>query len=383
MTFLRSQQALFDLPDGVTYLNCANMSPQLRTARAAGLDAVRQRREPWRRRPVDWFTGAEKLRAAAARLMATDPNGIALVPGVSYGVAVAAANLPVRCGQNIVVLDEQFPSNVYAWRRRASLAGATVRTARKEMLDAWTPAVLDAIDADTAVVAVPNCHWTDGALVDLARVGERARSTGAALVVDASQSFGAYPLRIDDVQPDFLVSVGYKWQLGPYGLGYLYVAPKWRKGGHPLEESWLTRAGAEDFASLVNYTDEYRPGARRFDVGEYPQFVLAPIALAALRQLLDWGVERVQETLDRLTGRIADEAEQLGLTALPRGKRVGHMIGIRFPDGVPSTLPKRLERERVYVSVRGDAVRIAPHLHNDESDVERLLAIIREVVRRA
>jgi len=371
------RRALFDLPDDVTFLDCANMSPRLREVAAVGLEAVR-RREPWNTRAADWFTGAEALRSAAARLIGADPDGIALIPAVSYGIAVAVANVPVRRGQNVVLLDAQFPSNVYAWHERADREAATVRAVRKMPSDGWTDAVLDAIDADTAVVAVPHGHWTDGALVDLARVGARARAEGAALVVDASQSLGACPLRVEDVRPDFLASVGYKWQLGPYGLGYLYVAPRWRETGRPLEASWLTRAGAEDFAGLVDYTDDYRPGARRFDMGEYPQFVLAPMALAALSRILEWGVGNIQATLSGLTQRIAEEATALGLATLPAGRRMGHMIGIRFPGGVPRPLVDRLERERVYVSVRGDAIRVAPHLYNDEADVERLLVILRE-----
>ena len=78
--------------------------------------------------------------------------------------------------------------------------------------------MLEAVDDDTAVVAVPNCHWSDGAFVDLVRVGERARAMGAAFVVDASQSLGAHPLDVAEVKPDFLASVTYKWLLGPFEL---------------------------------------------------------------------------------------------------------------------------------------------------------------------
>lgn len=356
------------------------MSPQLRAVTAIGIKAVRQKSKPWQIRSSDWFTGAEALRSAAARLMGADPDGIALVPAVSYGIALAAANISVQKGQNVVVLAEQFPSNLYAWREQAARVGGSLRTVRKTPSEAWTAALLAAIDDDTAVVAVPNCHWTDGALVDLVQVGARARSVGAALVVDASQSLGAYPLSVAEVQPDFLVSVGYKWQLGPYGLGYLYVAPKWREDGRPLEASWLTRAGAEDFARLVDYTEDYRLGARRFDMGEYPQFVLTPMGLAALSQLLDWSVESVQATLRLFTDQVAREARALGLFVLPEDQHVGHIVGVRFPDGVPAGLHERLEQERVYVSVRGDAIRIAPHLYNEERDAERLLGVFREFV---
>lgn len=377
---LSSQRDLFDLPGDVTFLNCANLSPQLRSVTAAGVDAVRGKESPWEITAADFFRGPESLRSAAASLLGAEADDVAIVPAVSYGIAIAAANLPVGAGTNIVVLGEQFPSNVYAWRERARDAGATMKTVNREPSAGWTEAVLEAIDENTAVVAVPNCHWTDGALLDLVRVGERARSVGSALVVDASQSLGAYPIDVATVRPDFLVSVGYKWQLGPYGLGYLYVAPEWREKARPLEASWLTRAGAEDFAGLVRYVDEYRPGSRRFDMGGFPQFVLVPMAFAALAQLEDWGVGRVQATLRRLTDRIAAGTEALGCAVLPRDQRVGHMLGVRLPDGIPPGLSSRLEEERVFVSVRGDSIRVSPHLYNDEEDVERLVAVLSEFV---
>lgn len=374
---LPPQRDRFVLPDDVAFLDCAYISPQLRSVSEIGIEAVRRKEAPWKTAAYDWFAVPEALRTAVGRLIGADGDSVALVPSASYGIAVAAANLPLSSGQNVIVLHEQFPSNVYAWREVARSRAAELRTVRKEPADSWTDAVLDAIDQNTAIVAVPNCHWTDGALVDLARVGESARAVGAALVVDASQSLGAYPFSVDEVQPDFLVSVGYKWQLGPYGLGYLYVAPKWRNG-QPIEQSWLTRAGAEDFAALVDYRDQYRPGARRFDMGEYPQFVLAPMALAAIRQLLAWRVERVQATLAWLTRMIARKAESMGCSVLSPGRRVGHMLGIRFADGLPKALARRLSEERVHVSIRGDAIRVAPHVYNGEEDATRLLDVLQE-----
>ena len=375
---LPSQRDSFALPGDIAFLNCANMAPQLRAVTDIGIRAVQRREAPWALDSSEWFGPSEALRSAVGRLIGADADGVALVPSVSYGIAIAAANTPLRAGQNVVILNQQFPSNVYAWRDLARACGAELRTVHKGAADAWTDAVLDAIDDRTAIVAVPNCHWTDGAMVDLVKVGERARAVGAALVVDASQSLGAFPISVSAVQPDFLVSVGYKWQLGPYGLGYLYVAPKWRERSRPLEASWLTRAGAEEFNALVDYVDDYRPGARRFDMGEFPQFILLPMALAAIEQLLEWGPANIQATLTRLTSFIANEAASLGCSVLAVDRRVGHMLGIRFPDGLPAGLPERLAAERVYVSMRGDAIRVAPHLYNSEADAARLIEVLRE-----
>lgn len=196
-------------------------------------------------------------------------------------------------------------------------------------------------------------------------------------MVDASQSLGACPLNIARVRPDFLVTVGYKWLLGPYGLGYLYVAPKWCYSAVPIEQSWLTRTGSEDFTRLVEYTDNYRPGARRFDMGEFPQFVLVPMATAALKQILEWGVTNIQAALSALTSELARRVVEYEYIVLPPDQRCGHMIGIRRPDGVPPRLTSLLKEAKVFVSVRGDAIRIAPHLYNDLEDVDRLLDVLR------
>jgi selenocysteine lyase/cysteine desulfurase len=379
-TELGSQRALFEIPDDVTYLNCASMSPQLRTVTAAGIDAVRAKASPWRLRSDDWFVHAEPLRALFARMIGGDAESVAIVPSVSYALAIAAANVPVRAGQSIVVLDREFPSSTYTWRELARRTGARVVTVTREAGASWTDALIAALDESVALVAAPACHWTDGSLVDLERLAPAVRAVGAALVVDASQSAGAHPIDVGKIQPDFLCAVGYKWLLGPYSLGYLYVAPKWHERGVPIEQSWMSRVGAEDFTSLVDYVEELRPGARRFDMGEFSQFTLLPMSVAALTQLLEWGVPRIAEGIGTLTSRIAAKASALGCGVPADAERVAHIVGVRLPRGLPSGFTERLAEARVFVSVRGDSLRVAPHLYNDDRDVERFIAVLRKAL---
>jgi selenocysteine lyase/cysteine desulfurase len=377
-----SQRALFEIPDDVTYLNCASMSPQLRSVTQAGLDAVRAKASPWHLRASDWFTGAEPLRALFARVIGADANSIALVPSASYGLAVAAANVPLRAGQTIVVLDREFPSSTYTWRELAERRGASVLTVTREAGESWTDALLAALaTGDVALVATPVCHWTDGTLVDLERLAPAVRAAGAALVIDASQAAGAHPIDVGTIRPDFLVAVGYKWLMGPYSLGYLYVAPRWQESGTPIEQSWMVRAGAEDFARLVDYADDFRDGARRFDMGEFSQFVLAPMATTALTQVLEWTVPYVHDRLAELTSLIAREAETLGCSVAPESERVSHMLGLQLPGGPPNGLTERLAAARVFVSVRGASIRVAPHLYNDGRDVMRFVDVLRDALR--
>jgi selenocysteine lyase/cysteine desulfurase len=368
---LESQRYLFEIPEEISYLNCAYMSPQLKAVRVAGEKAVARKSRPWEISPRDFFESSETARELFARVVGGDAEGVAIIPSVSYGMAVAVANVPVEAGQNVVVLAEQFPSNVYPWRELAKRKEAAVITVPRPRDHDWTTAALEYVDEQTAVVAVSNCHWTDGSLLDLARVGERAREVGAVLVVDATQSLGAHPLDVSEVRPDFLVSAAYKWLLGPYSLGFLYVAEDYRSGT-PVEHNWISREGSEDFARLVEYTDAFGPGARRYDVGERSNFVLLPMAIAALRQILTWGVENVSETLGKLTHLIEAEAKNLGIEAVPATRRVKHMIGLGLGPEAPEDLAARLASDNVFVSVRGRSIRVSPHLYNTERDVERL-----------
>ena len=372
---MESQRHLFDIPEDVTYLNAAYLGPRLRSVDTAGREALARTARPWEIAPPDFFADAEVVRERFATLVGGDPDGVAIVPAVSYGIALAAKNLPIGRGENVVVLEEQFPSNVYEWHAAAEHAGGSVVTVARPPDHDWTTAVLEHIDGDTAIVAVPNCHWTDGTVLDLVRVGEAARAEGAALVVDATQSLGVRPLDVRAVQPDWLTVAGYKWMLGPFALGYCWVAP-YRRGGEPLERNWLTRFGAEDFAGLVRYTDRFAPGARRYDMGERANFHLLRMGIASLEQLLAWGVEEVEAYIGALADDIAREATALGWDVAPREHRSRHMLGLRRPGGIPEKLPDLLKEAGVYVSVRGSSIRVSPHVYNDATDVARLLEVL-------
>ena len=374
-----SDRTFFDIPREITFLNTANIGPRLKAVSEAGRKAIGVFASPWAITASDWFRGPELLREMFARFISVDADSVSLIPSVSYGIAVAAKNIPISSNASIVVVEEQYPSNIYAWRRRAQESRANLRVAQRSDSKPLTESVLSLIDSNTAVVAIPNCHWTDGELLDLVAIGEAARTAGAALVIDASQSLGALPIDFEMVQPDFVVSVGYKWLLGPYGLGYLYVNKKWHQDGVPLEESWLNRRGSEDFSRLVDYVDEYRPGARRFDFGEFPQFISVPMAMAAISQLNSWGTAYIKDELSIRTRSIRDFCGQLGLETLPAEHSVEHIVGFRLPMGQkPTKLGAALTSANIYVSVRGDKIRVAPHLHTDAHDLDRFCSVLEE-----
>jgi selenocysteine lyase/cysteine desulfurase len=299
-----------------------------------------------------------------------------VIPAVSYGIATAAANVDLPAGSTIVVLAEQFPSNVYEWRAVAEQAGAEIITVHPGP-EGWTSRVLEAIDGRTAVVAIEPAHWSDGTVVDLVAVGKAARAVEAAFVVDVSQTLGAVPFPLGDAQPDFVVGVVYKWLLGAYGNAFLWAAPH-QRDGRPLEHGWLPREGSRDFSQLAHYTDAFRPGAGRYDVGQSASHVNVAATVAALEVMAQWDPSTVSEHASELTSELIERAAPLGLIPPSPSQRSPHLVGLHLPAGgpEPSALAAALADAQVNVSIRGTAVRVSAHVFNTPADIDRLIDIL-------
>lgn len=383
MPVLERQAVEFDLPAGIHYLNCAYMSPLLRSVEDAGIEGIRRKRRPYQIASSDFFEDSDRLRAAFDALVGgDDPSRVAIVPSVSYGITTAARNLTPGRGSRIVILAEQFPSNVYPWRRRAAECDAEVHTVEPPRTEgsrgeAWNEALMDAIDDRTSVVALPQYHWMDGTRFDLEAAGQSARAVGAALVVDGTQSVGAAPFDVRSIRPDALVCAGYKWLLGPYSLALAWYGSRF-DGGAPLEETWTSRPGSDDFRRVGEYRDDYRGGAVRFDVGERSNFILVPMQLTALEKIRDWSPKNIQAYCSQIVRRPLEEAAGLGLTLESSAWRGSHLFGLRLPAGLdPAALGPELDRRSVSVSLRGSAVRVSPNVYNGEDDLWVLVEAVR------
>jgi selenocysteine lyase/cysteine desulfurase len=372
-----SQRPLFDIPAGIAYFNTSYNAPLLNASRARLVAGAGAKSHPWERLAADFFDDAERVRELAASVFGGDVDGYAVVPAASYGLSAAARAIEpqLKSGDRIVVLDEEFPSNVLPWQRVAQETGAVMMTVPTPEDGDWTSPTLAFIAQGARVAALPNCHWTNGTRLDLVAIGKACRAAGATLVLDNTQSLGAMPFDMAAVQPDFVVAAGYKWLLCPYGFGLMYVAPGWRDA-RPLEESWQARTNAADFTALVNYGDTYMPGARRFDVGEKCTPTQLPGAIAALEQLQAWGVAEVARSLAEINSRIQARLEALGFKLPPPAQRCPHMFGARLPERFTGDFVGALRAHKVFVSQRGSSVRFAPHLHVTEADIEQLFAAL-------
>ncbi len=377
---MQNQKHLFDLSKDNTYLNCAYMSPQLKSVSEIGLQSVLKKAQPNTILPEHFFDKQEILKQRFASLIdAADYKNTAIIPSVSYGIANAANNIPIKKGDEIVLVDEQFPSNVYIWQEVAKRKGATIKIVKpsqdfKNRAVLWNKSILAAINEKTAVVSMCHVHWADGTLFDLEAIREKTKSHNAMLILDGTQSIGALPFSVQQIQPDALICGGYKWMLGPYSMGMAYYSDAFNDGT-PIEHNWMNRYNSQDFANLTQYEERYKEKAGRFSVGESSNFILTPMLIGALEQLLEWSPAAIQQYCKEVSTTSVQKLRDLGCFIEEDQHRAHHLFGVYFPDHIDvDQLKAKLKKENITVSFRGKAMRISPHVYTTEADFDRLLA---------
>lgn len=379
---LQLQRSKFSLPAGITYLNCAYMSPLMKEVEKAGLAGIKAKRNPLSVTPKDFFTSGDLIRKEFAKLIGSkEDNRIALIPSVSYGMANAAKNIKLSRSEKIIVAGEQFPSNYYPWQRLSLDSGAQLQVISPPQTNihrgkTWNEHILDAIDKDTRIISLGNVHWADGTMFNLKEIRKRTLEVGALLLIDGTQSVGALPFNINEIQPDVLVCAGYKWLMGPYSIGMAYYGPYFDQGV-PIEENWINRLHSEDFAGLVNYQLDYQAGALRYEVGEHSNFILAPMMLAALKQINAWKPKNIQAYCKQISKKPIELLRNNGFWIEDEKFRSSHLFGIRLPKDKDIRLIKfNLQKKNISVSYRGDAIRVSPHLYNTEKELLQLARVL-------
>jgi selenocysteine lyase/cysteine desulfurase len=379
---LASQRALFDIPREICYLNAASFSPLPLAVQSVGRLGTARKGRPWTIDPGFAPRQHERARRAAARLIGADPEDVALISSVSYGVATAAKILAVPLGSRVLLLENDHSSAVLEWMTRAPTAGFTLDVVREPANADWTGAVLAAIERPGAppigLASISSVHWSDGGVVDLARIAPALRAQGAALLIDATQAVGVIESHVPTLDPDFLVFPTYKWLLGPYGRAFLYLAKR-RQNGVPLEQTSFGRRAIAAEGKRYFCDLDFVSGARRFDMGERDHFISLEMASVGMEMMAEWGREAVAARLQVLTTQLAAGLRDCGLMIPEAAVRSPHILSLRFPTGMPERLIERLAADNIYVASRIGRLRISPHVYNDEEDVDRFVTGLRRL----
>ena len=283
---LPSQRDLFEMPRDICYLNAASWSPLPLRTLEAGRVAVGRKGTPWTLDAGFANRQHERARSAAARLINAEPDDVALISSVSYGVATAAKLCAVARSSRVLVLENDHSSPVLEWRTRADAGGFAVETVCQPDDGDWTSAVLATIERPGAppigLASISSVHWSDGGLIDIEKVGVALRRQGTIFLIDATHGAGVLPMNVKRLDPDFVIFPTYKWLLGPYGRAFIYVAKR-HQGGLPLEQTAFGRLDVRA-ENKIYFTDtRYVPNARRFDMGERDHFISMEMAAIGMK----------------------------------------------------------------------------------------------------
>jgi selenocysteine lyase/cysteine desulfurase len=378
---LASQRDLFDIPRDICYLNSASYSPLPRRTQEAARAAVGRKGAPWTLDAAFANRQHERARAAAARLINADASDVALISSVSYGVATVGKILSIPAGMRVLVLENDHSSPILEWQTRAASAGFTIETVRQPPDGDWTSAVMAAIErpgaARLALASISSVHWSDGGLIDVAKVAAALKRQSALFLIDATHAVGVLAMDVKSLDPDFVIFPTYKWLIGPYGRAFIYMAKR-HQNGIPLEQTGFGRRAVRSEAEVYFADVGYVPGARRFDMGERDHFISMEMAAIGMEMMAEWGAEAVVARLSMLNERIAEGLSGSKVRLMETRFRAPHILSLGFAGGLPAGLVEGLAGEGVYVAPRLSRMRISPHVFNDEEDADRFVAALKK-----
>jgi selenocysteine lyase/cysteine desulfurase len=299
--------------------------------------------------------------------------------GASTGVAAVAHVLRWKPGDEVITAKGEFPLQYATWKPMEDREGVKLKIVAPRDRFISADDLITAITPRTRVVSVSHVRFDDASLLDAARVAAACHAQGALLVLDVSQSCGAVPMDVHDLDADFLVCAGYKWLLSPYGTGFFWAKSEHQDTGRPGPFYW-TAQGADSFFALNFIDPKPSRSAKRWDAAEtatYFNFNLAAMD-ASVDFVLHVGPKLVLEHNRKLIEFLFQRLPKDCILASPLDSTQRGPYGCftaRTPEKT-AELYQKLQRENIIVSMRAGRIRVSPHLFNSERDINRLISVV-------
>jgi len=365
----------FPVTDGMAYLNHAGVAPiSTRVEEALGRYAAEATRRGARHYARFYDTEVERVRTRVALLLGAHADEIAFVKNTTEGLGIVACGLDWKRGDQVVVCDLEYPSNVYPWWH---LRSKGVETMMLRTRDGHLP--LERLEEAlrlprTRLLSISSVEFGSGARNDLEAIGRLCRERGVLFCVDAIQSLGCFPIDVERCGIDFLSADGHKWLLSVEGCGLFYCARRALGLLTPRVVGW--RSVAENW-NFDEYHFQLQPGAGRFEEGTTNTPGIFGLG-AAIDLLLEVGVEDIGERVLALTDRLVRGLLERNARVLsPRSDgRASGIVSFTLPDEPVEESTRRLVERGVFVVARRGGVRASPHFYNSEEEIDRLLGAL-------
>jgi len=375
-TTLRAAQYAWMADEPTIYLNAASVGPMPQVAVDTADTWSARRARPHTIAFEDLLDSAATARRQFAALVGADAEEIALMPNTTYGLNLAARALPLRPGV-ILAFDGEFPSCVYPFQALGSRGVELELIPRVNGLPDEETLLRAIMQRDDVVAVVVS--WTQfatGYVADLARIGQACRSRGVFFIVDGIQGCGVRPIDLHALPVDIFASGAQKWQLGPWGTGFVYVRRDLVTALQPLDVGWACMKSTTDYTRLTEYEFDFFDDARRFEVVTLAYHDFA-VANASTALLLELGVANVAAHIETLTARIVDWVQsrsdvRLVTPADPR-RRAGV---VSFASTGLDAMAARLTAAHVSHTVREGAIRLSPHVYNTIEEIDAVIGVL-------
>ena len=375
MTDYRSEFANFER---ATYLNTAAQGALPLVAARASQAALEWKTRPYTLSETAYFDLPDRIREKVSRVIGARPQEIAVTTGASVGLASVAAGLDWKSGDEILLGRGEFPAHFSTWLQYEKAGKLRVRVVQPRGRFITADDYVEHIGPRTRVVSASFVRFDNGARLDAPRVAEACRKVGAAFVLDITQCAGSMPMDIRALGADMAVCSGYKWLLGPYGAGFFWVSSEWTDRLPLGSVYFMALEGAREFHSMPSENLRPAPGARRWDSPETANFTNLAAFDASLDLVLRIGADAIARHVDELVGGLIERLPRNCVLASPeeRVKRGPYVcISAREPEKT-TALYQKLGAAQIQVSLRENAIRVAPYLYNTQEDISRLIEVL-------
>jgi selenocysteine lyase/cysteine desulfurase len=366
--------------EGLAYMNAALQGPLPLVSARASEEALEWKKRPDRVADEAYFERPNRIREKVSRIIGSKPEEIAVTSGASAGLAAIAAGIDWKPGDEVLVGRGEFPAHFSTWLRYEQAGKLRVRVVEPRGRFLCPDDYIALMGPQTRVISASYVRFDNGARMDTVPLGEACRKFGTALVLDLSQCAGGMPIQIRETGATMAVSSGYKWMLGPYGSGFFWIAEEWIERLPLGAVYFMALEGAHDFHSMFSRTLRPVPGARRWDSPETANFTNLAAFDASLELILRIGLDRVAQHVDSLTERIIAclPRDRCVLASPEERSRRGPYVCVSAsrPDETMA-LYEKVRAARIHVSLRENALRIAPFIYNTPEEIERLMTVLK------
>jgi cysteine desulfurase/selenocysteine lyase len=381
ITLATNYQSEFADFEGVAYLNAALQGPMPLAAAREAQAALDWKTHPYRLPDSAYFDLPDRIREKVAHVVGGRPSEIAVTTGASAGLAAVAAGIDWKPGDEVLVGRGEFPAHFSTWLRYEQAGKLRVRVVEPRGRFISADDYIGCIGPRTRVISASLVRFDNGARLDALRLSRACETAGAALMLDLSQCAGAVELNIRDLGAAMAVCSGYKWLLGPYGTGFFWIAEEWIERLPLGAVYFMALEGARNFHALPTSNLRPAPGARRWDSAETGNFTNLAAFDSSLDLMLRIGIDAVERSIDALIGEIIDRLPRAkcALACPAERERRGPYVCIsaRNAQDTPA-LYERLCGAKISVSLRENAIRVAPHFYNTPEDISRLMKVLSE-----